>query len=237
MQFIDVLRSMWFALVAPRRIIETRTTPVTAFFAVAVFVSTIISVGASYVEDGQPTLRAENSAFERMSTSKEEPPSNTDAAPVDLTPPARTFTAILGGALIKSIMPIVVLAAVFFSLVRFMTNAPLTYGSAISIVSVSTSIMSAELILNTALHVLVGTTRAGIHAGVVVDPGTHPFLFMFLQNVAPIELWRYIVIASVMAQTNGLHWRYGVILGPIVWIVVILAMGLLALNGFLFYGL
>jgi len=235
MQFIEVLRSMWFALVAPHRIVETISTPVTAFFAVAVVVSTMVSLSASYIEDGQPALRAENAAFERMSLAKDT--TSAGAQVVDLSPPARTFTAVLGGALIKNIMPIVVLAGVFLSLVRFMTNAPLKFGAALSIVSASTSILCLELLLNTALHVILGTNRAGIHAGVFVDPSAHGFLFLFLQNLAPLSLWRYVVIASAMAQASGLHPRYGVVLGPTVWAVVVLAMGLLSFNGFLFYGL
>ena len=237
MQFIEVLRSMWFALVAPRRIVETLSTPVTAFFAVAVVVSTMVSLGASYLEDAQPALRAENATFERMSTAHD----TTTAAPgspaVDLTPPARTFTAILGGALIKNIMPLLVVAGVFLSLVRFMTNAPLRYGVALSIVSAATSIMCVELLVNTVLHIAMGTNRAGLHAGVFVDPTAHGFLFLFLQNLAPLSLWRYVVIASAMAQASDLHPRYGIVVGPIVWGVVVLAMGLLSFNGFLFYGL
>lgn len=340
MQFIVVLRAMWYALVAPQRIADTCTASATAFFAVAVVVSTAFTLGSAYLENADPALRAENDAIARLAERQTTTSSTarhadardsvegTSATPstrhanasdsiggtslnsaarhanardsidgtslnsaerhanasdslggtsvnsaarhantpktmgsnadtmqlhghaasaagdathpdtkVDMSTPGRAFTAILGGALIKTMAPLAALAAIFLVAARFMMNATISFGQTIRIVAATTSILDLEIVINTVLHLLVKTGRAGLHAGVFVDPAQHNFLFFFLQNLSPIMAWRFIVIAMAIAQTAQMHRRFGYVVGPVVWLVVLAALGLLSFTGMLFYGM
>lgn len=224
MRVITVARAMWNALRSPEQLKDATTEVATAMFAVAVLVLSAASTIAALIEEGNPALVAQSKALTYVT----EP--TADGQPgVDLSLPQRQVTGVLGGALLVTIVSTIALAGVFWVLVRFMTDAPVTYGMALIVVSSTALIGVLDIALSVVLHAATSTLRAGLHLGVVVDPIEHPAVFSWLQRLSLVSLWQYLVIGIGICTWGGLHRRFGVVTGSIVWVVVGLVMGGIAL--------
>lgn len=215
---------MWNALRSPEHIKDATTEVATAMFAVAVLLLSAASTLAALVEEGNPTLVAQSQAL----TYSAGTPTGADQG-VDLSLPQRQVTGVLGGALLVTIVSIVTLAGVFWVLIRFMTDAPVTYAMALTAVSATALIGVVDIAVAVALHSATSTLRAGLHLGVVVDPVEHPAMFSWLQRLSLGSLWQYLVIGIGLCTWGGLHRRFGIVTGGIVWGVVALVMGGIAL--------
>ena len=224
MRVFTVVRTMWNALRSPEQIKDATTEVAMAMFAVAVLVLSAASTVAALIEEGNPALVAQSKALTYSG----------GAAPagepgVDLSLPQRQITGVLGGALLVTIVSSIALAGVFWVLVRFMTDAPVTYGMALTTVSATALIGVIDFVLSVALHSATSTLRAGLHLGVLVDPVEHPAMFSWLQRLSLVSLWQYVAIGIGLCSWGGLHRRFGIVTGGIVWAVVGLVMGGIAL--------
>jgi hypothetical protein len=215
---------MWNALRSPELIKDATTEVATAMFAVAVLVLSAAATIAALVEEGDPVLVAQSNALTYSSGIA------TDGQQgVDLSLPQRQITGVLGGALLVTIVSSVSLAGVFWVLVRFMTDAPVTYSMALTTVSATALIGVIDVAVAVGLHSATSTLRVGLHLGVVVDPVENPALFSWLQRLSVGSLWQYLVIGIGLSTWGGLHKRFGIVTGGIVWGVVAVVMGGIAL--------
>lgn len=224
MRVFTVARTMWNALRSPEQIKDATTEVATAMFAVAVLLLSAASTVAALVEEGNPALVAQSNA---LTYSAGKAPSG--EAGVDLSLPQRQITGVLGGALLVTIVSSIALAGVFWVLVRFMTDAPVTYGMALTTVSATALIGVIDISVAALLHSVTSTLRAGLHLGAFVDPVEHPAMFSWLQRCSIGSLWQYLVIGIGLSTWGGLHRRFGIVTGAIVWLVVGLVMGGIAL--------
>ncbi len=224
MRVFTVARTMWNALRSPELIKDATTEVATAMFAVAVLVLSAASTIAALVEEGNPVLVAQSNALTYSSGIA------TDGQQgVDLSLPQRQITGVLGGALLVTIVSSVALAAVFWVLVRFMTDAPVTFGMALTTVSATALIGVVDVAVSVLLHSVTSTLRVGLHLGVLVDPVDHPAVFSWLQRLSLMSLWQYLAIGIGLSTWGGLHRRFGIVTGGIVWVVVGAVMGGIAL--------
>ena len=216
MRVFTVARTMWNALRSPELIKDATTEVATAMFAVAVLVLSAASTIAALVEEGNPVLVAQSNALTYSSGIA------TDGQQgVDLSLPQRQITGVLGGALLVTIVSSVALAAVFWVLVRFMTDAPVTFGMALTTVSATALIGVVDVAVSVLLHSVTSTLR--------VDPVDHPAVFSWLQRLSLMSLWQYLAIGIGLSTWGGLHRRFGIVTGGIVWVVVGAVMGGIAL--------
>ena len=225
MRVFTVARTMWNALRSPEQLKDATTEVATAMFAVAILLVSAASTVAALIEEGNPVLVAQNNA---LTYSSSQPPAGGQPG-VDLSLPQRQITGVLGGALLVTIVSTIALAGVFWVLVRFMTDAPVTYGMALTTVSATALIGVLDIALSVVLHTSTSTIRAGLHLGVLVDPVEHPAMFSWLQRLSVVSLWQYLVIGIGLCTWGGLHRRFGIVTGSIVWGVVGLVMGGIAL--------
>ncbi len=223
MRVFTVARAMWNALRSPEAIQEATTEVATAMFAVAVLVLSAASTIATLIEEGNPVLVAQSRALTYSSGA-------TPASPdLDLSLPQRQITGVLGGALLVTIISSITLAGVFWVLVRFMTDAPVTYAMALTTVSATALIGVIDTAVSVIFHSTASTLRAGLHLGVFVDPVGHPAMFSWLQRLSVVSLWQYLVVGIGLCTWGGLHRRFGIVTGGIVWLIVGTVMGALAL--------
>lgn len=224
MRLIAAGKAIWHGAVLPQRVQEATTQAATATFAVAVLLVVVVSVWAAMIENGDATLAVESQLLTQ--TTAVLPADTTD---LDMSSPQRQFTAILGGALTVTIVSTAALAGFFLIVTRFMTNAPVTYGMAIVAVASSALVQCLDLSLSSAGHIIFHTARAGLHAGAFISPIESPMLFTWLQRISLFSLWQYVAIAIALTTWGGLHQRFGLVVGFIVWIVTRLIFGALTL--------
>jgi len=210
---------MWVAVVYPERIPDVRTATALSIFAVAVLLVTITSTAFQYLEaqDSELTKRSE-AIVTQLGGSQQSAPA---ADGIDLSSPQRAFTAILGTTLFREVVSIVVMAGVLLGLMRFMTNADLGFGAAISSVASTAFIQIIGGGVTTLFHLLTHDIRWGLHVGIFVEPTSSPFLFAFLQRADVTAMWQYVAAAVGMASWAGLDRRFGVIVGAVTWITVL----------------
>ena len=224
MRVLAAIRAMWFGLVDPTRISETSREAAAAVFAVAVLLVSMTNTLCALWEQGDLSLATEsrillqNSATSPVKTSQ-----------LDLSTPQRQFTAALGGALIVTIVSTVVVAGLFMFLMRFMTDRPVTFTQCIIAASAASSVLIVDTLVGSGLHLWFGTARAGLHAGAFLRPIDAPMLFTWLQRISLLSLWQYLVIAIALVRWEGLHWRFGIVTGAVVWVITRLLFGLLTL--------
>lgn len=219
---------MWNALHSPEAIQQATTEVATAMFAVAVLVLSAASTTATLIEEGNPVLVAQSRAL-TYSSGYSSGGQTSESPELDLSLPQRQITGVLGGALLVTIISSITLAGVFWVLVRFMTDAPVTYVMALTTVSATALIGVIDTAVSVILHSTASTLRAGPHLGVLVDPVGHPALFSWLQRLSVVSLWQYLVIGIGLCTWGGLHRRFGIVTGGVVWLIVGLVMGALAL--------
>lgn len=226
MRITAAMRSIWFGLIDPKRIREISADAAAAVFAVAVLAVSITGTVCTLWEQGHPRLAAESAIL-----SQQEPASAQKSAQIDLSTPQRQFTGALGGTLIITIVSYATLAGLFMILVRFLTNCTIPYSRAIIAVSSTALVAMLDSLVTTGLHAMFGTVQVGLHAGVFVRPTETPMLFTWLQLVSVESIWRYLAISVAIVTSENLHWRYGVVVGLIVWVVTRLIFGIMALVG------
>jgi hypothetical protein len=110
-----------------------------------------------------------------------------------------------------------------------MTDAPVTFGMALTTVSATALIGVVDVAVSVLLHSVTSTLRVGLHLGVLVDPVDHPAVFSWLQRLSLMSLWQYLAIGIGLSTWGGLHRRFGIVTGGIVWVVVGAVMGGIAL--------
>jgi len=216
MQFLDVVRAMVLALRAPWRLSDYVDRRATTFFAVAVLAVTSVNVVASNYTRADPWLQAEAELLT---------PSPQTEGQVDLSQPKRQFTAVLGGAVFTTIVSTLALAGLMVIIGRFLTDKPYRFGHAVIMVSSASSIVILRIVIETSLQLATHSLRWGPHLGIVVDPTASPYMFAALQRVDAFALWEYLVVAIGLVRSYGLHQRYGLVVGLIVWLVTVLAFG------------
>lgn len=224
MRIISASKALWHFLFAPWRVQEATPQTAMASFAIAVLLIAITSTWCAMLENGDVSLAVES----RILTN------NAAAAPVkeaqlDLSSPQRQFTGALGGALMVTIISMAALSGLFLVMTRFMTNAPVTYSMAMVSVASSALLQCADLALATTGHLVFHTSRAGLHAGLFISPLDAPAMFTWLQRISVISVWQYIAIAVALTTWGGLHRRFGIIVGLVVWVITMLIFGALTL--------
>lgn len=227
MQTLAAFRALWQGLRDPRMVPTVTASTAVAIFAAAVLLMTLADTTAVYVEGGTPSLAQESAALSGRLQSTAAPATTVKGVP------QREFTAALGGALMISTVSIAALAGMLWMFMRFLTNERVAYWEALGGVSATAGIDVLQTLVITPLHVLTGTIRYGFHAGVVVDPTTHPHLFLWLQRLDLFSVWHYLAAGMVVATWRSLHYRYGLVIGAVVFVVVQAAMGLLSLVSWL----
>ena len=224
MQTLTAFRALWWGIRDPRTIEQPIASTAVAIFAAAVMVLTLSATITVYIEHGNASLRAETEQLDVLG-----PQQMQEGAAVDTDTANRQFTAVLGGALIRSVVSVAALALVFFALTRFLTDVPVPYSRALAAVSATAGIEALRSLVSLVPHLLFESSRAGLHAGVFVAPLDHPFLFVWLQRVDLFNVWHYVAAAMALATWSNLHYRYGWIIGAVVFVVVQILMGGLTL--------
>lgn len=228
MRITAAMRSIWFGLVDPRRIRQTPTEAAAAVFAVAVLAVSLVGTLCTLWEQGSASLVRESAIL-----SQQTPAATGAAEGIDLSLPQRQFTGALGGTLIITIVSYAALAGVFMILVRFLTDCAVSYSKAIIATSSLALVSMLDSFIATALHVVTGTIKIGVHAGVWLQPSESPMLFTWLQLISLESVWRYLAIAVALITWENLHWRYGIVVGLVVWGVTRAIFGLMALVGWI----
>ncbi|HCN04004.1 MAG TPA: hypothetical protein DIS79_00155 [Bacteroidetes bacterium] len=213
---------MWAAVVEPVRIPDVRTATALSMFAVAVLLVTAASTCFQYLEAQDATLARHAEALATRLGAPEQPTTTTEG--VDLSSPQRAFTAILGITLLREVVSMVAMAGVLLGLMRFMTNADLGFGAAISSVAATAFIQILGAGVTTLFHLITHDMRWGLHAGIFIEPMSSPFLFAFLQRVDVAALWQYVAAAVGMASWAGLDRRYGIIVGTVSWATILIVV-------------
>lgn len=230
MRIVHAWRVLWFALVAPTRIPKFTSEAVMATFAVAVLIVSLVSASAALYEESNPALNVETASLIPQALTWE---SSVEGNDIDLSPSSRRFTASFGGALMVTIISSLALAGLFMFLTRFLTDAPVGFMLCLAGVSASGLIQVVDVASSTAIHSMFDTIQAGLNAGVFVSPTEKPLLFSWLQRFSIGSLWQYIVIAIAIVSWGGLHARFGIVVGAIVWILTRLLLGGFALVGWI----
>ena len=230
MRVIVALKTLWGALRHP-----TVTSIQNSSVAVAIVAAAVILLSSAYtvtalLESSNPDIARQSmqsSVVEQLRLHDTQ--SNVENAS---TTAGRAFTAQLGVSLITTIVGLALVALLLMLLTPFLTDQPVSYVVAMAAVSSSALIEMARLALYLPLHLLTGSMQWGFHAGAFVSIVDHPFLFTWLAKIDPIVWWQYVVMAMVLSNSIGLHYRYGLVIGTIVYLVMVAGIGSLALLAF-----
>ena len=225
-QTLDALRALWQGLRDPRSIAAVSVPTAVAIFAAAVLVVTLADTAAVFAEASSVSLSKESVQLTTIVPGSETGSSTTAV-------PAKAFTAAFGGALILTTVSYAAMAGLLWLLMRFLTNERVGYAMALGAVSATAGIEVVQTSLTTGLHLLTGSVRYGLHLGVVVSPAEHPYLFLWLQRLDVLTAWQYIAAAMVLSVWSGVHYRYGIVVGGLVFAVVQAVFGLLSLISWL----
>lgn len=210
-----VTKAIWALLhgvYAPRRIQEVTKEAAMAVFAIAVVIVSLSSAWAALVEQDDSVLMAEATNILPAAALGKYPNNQ-----VDLSAPKRQFTVALGGALQKTIIPYVSAALMFMLFCRFLTNGNIGYLQSLAAFSATALIDVVGTLMLLAFHLGFHTIRSGLHIGVFVDPHTHPFWFIWLQNLDIFSLWQFLAAGIGAMVWAGMHWKYGIVVGCTVW--------------------
>ncbi|MBU3700168.1 MAG: hypothetical protein FGM33_09230 [Candidatus Kapabacteria bacterium] len=226
MRITAAILSIWYGLVDPKRVKQVSTDAAAAVFAVAVLAIALTATVCSLWEQGHPGLVADSALLSQQTLQ-----ASPGSAELDLSTPQRQFTGALGGTLIVTIVSVAALAGLFMIMARFLTNTTPTYSRAIIAVSSAALIAIIDTAVASVLHVTFGTAQYGLHAGVFIRPSDSPMLFTWLQLISLGSIWRFLAIAVALVTWENLHWRYGIVVGLVVWTISRLAFGIMALVG------
>lgn len=223
------LRTLWLGLRFPSTATVASGRAALSVFAAAIMIVAATQTTVSYIEAGNEQLSSEARTSEIVQQLRSKNSTNGGA---EVTAPPNSFTAQLGTVLITTVIGMALLAAVLMVLTRFLTNQPVTYPLALAAVSASQLIEVARLLLYLPLHLLGGSVRYGMHAGVFVSPEQHPFLFSWLVKIDPILWWQYVVMAISISVSANLHYKYGFVVGSVVYACMLATVGGIALVAF-----
>jgi hypothetical protein len=225
MRLISGLRAMWLAITSPMTALTSISLTAMAMLAIAVLVRTAGGVALTYVQTTNPALSAQTVA---MNTATGITADETEAT----TNAARTFTAVLGGALMQNVVGILLTAALFMGLARFLTNAPVTFGGAITGVAAATLIGTSGELVTVLLQLSTGSIRAVPGMSALADPVGAPFLYMALYRVNPFEVWQALATGIMILSAAGLPRNFGIVVGIVAWTVIaVVAAGSALLSG------
>lgn len=226
MQTLDALQALWQGLRDPRSVAAVSVTTAVAIFAAAVLVVTLVDTAMMFAETSSLALKTEAEALTIVV------PGTESEAAVEMTP-VRRFTAAFGGALVLSTVSYAVLAGLLWLMMRFLTNERVGYAMALGAVSATAGIEVLQTLFATGLHLLTGSVRYGLHLGMAVSPADSPHLFLWLQRLDLFTAWHYVAAAMVVSTWSGLHYRYGIVVGGLVFVVVQVVFGVLSLISWL----
>ncbi|MBI2794984.1 MAG: hypothetical protein HYX66_10095 [Ignavibacteria bacterium] len=231
MRLIVALKSLVFAVVNPARLHEAQAASATAVFAVAVLLLTTAETGLAYLHAADPKLETESV---RISLPMQPPGQEKES--VALSNEKRQFTAIMGGALLKTFLSLIMLSALALGVARFLTDKQYSVSIAIICVSAATGIDLVRFLVETPLHITLHTVRFGLHLGVFVDPSQNPLLFSWLQRLDVFGLWYYVALSIGITTSEGLHRRFGIVVGVILFGIVQIVFAGLTLIAWLMSG-
>ncbi len=223
MPIADTLRMMWMALVLPTQARLQASASTLASFALAVFILTFANTATGLWESGRPNLTRQLAVAEM--------PVPKASGDVDLSLPQRAFTAHLGVTLVRVVVSLLFMSALAYALTRFLTDQQFSFGIVLTAVSSTCLIDAIRIVVYAAAHVLTDSMRWGLHAGVFVDPSQHQFLFAWLHRIDLVTWWQYVVMAMVVCTSAGLHYRFGIVVGSVVFLITVILAG-----GFAFVG-
>ena len=223
-------RALYDGVFHPANVKRATVDAAVSIFSVIVLLLTAADTAATFIESSDPSLVRESAALihaERLLSNE---------GTVDISTPSRQFTAVMGGALVKSIVSILMLSAIGLGAARFLTSG--IYGAAVALacVSAASAIELLRSVVETSMHMIFHTIRAGLHAGVFVDPSLHPFLFSWLQRIDLFGIWFYLAFAVAMVSWEGLHFKYGLVIGGVVFVVVQTVFALLTVMSWIVMG-
>lgn len=233
MRAASAFQTLWMALVAPSKAVLASSRDCVATMAAAVIVLVTVQTVVSYAEATSPQLASE---AERSALVNQIRAGDSSQESVEIVNSERSFTAQLGTVMITTIAGLGIAGLVLMLVGRFLTNEDISFTLAIGAVASSALIDVARLVLYLPLHLLGGSVRWGIHLGAFVSPEQHPFLFSWLAKVDPLLWWQYVVMAIVMSVNVKLHYRYGIVIGTVVYLLLLSAVGGFAFVGYLSFG-
>lgn len=209
------LKALVQAILNPARLHETQAGFAPAVFAVAVLLLTSAETGVAYLYAADPRLTTESMMItlplQQVGPEKQS---------VALSGENSQFTAIMGAALLKSFLSVIVLSALVLGVARFLTDKQYSVSMAIICVSAASGIDLLRLLVETPPHIILQTVRFGLHPGVFIDPVQHPLLFSWLQRLDVFSLWYYVALSIGMTTWEGLHNKYGIVVGVILFAIV-----------------
>lgn len=231
MRVFVALKTLWGALLHP-----TVTSIQNNSVAVAIVAAAVILLSSTYtvtalLESSNPDIAhqsKQSSVVEQLRLHDMQ----SSAGNVNTTA-GRAFTAQLGVSLITTIVGLAIVALLLMLLTPFLTDQPVSYVVAMAAASSSVLIEMTRLLLYLPLHVLSGSMQWGLNAGAFVPIVDHPFLFTWLAKIDPFIWWQYVVMAMVLSNSIGLHYRYGLVIGTVVYLVMIAGIGSFALLAFI----
>lgn len=227
-RFITALRALTGGVRSPGSVPALQKEAAMACFAIAVFLVSLVQIGSVAVKRQNMSLATESARIAWLNE-----PTAEDQGHISAIDGDHPFTRLLGETLIKTIVPFTGAAVVFMVFMPFLTNVKSRFLQSLAAVSATALIEVLGVSLETVLQLSFGTTRAGLHAAVVVDPQAHPLWFFWLQNFSLYSLWQFLAAGAMLTTWSGLHWRYGVIVGGSSWIAARLLLGVLALMAWL----
>jgi hypothetical protein len=214
-RLLVALKSLVFAVVNPTRLHETQAASATAVFAVAVLLLTSAETGLAYLQAADPRLEMENASItlplQQIGQDKQS---------VAMSNEMHQFTAIMGSALLKTFLSLIMVSALALGVARFLTDKQYSVSIAIICVSAATGIDLLRFLVETPLHLILHTVRFGLHLGVFVDPAQYPLLFSWLQRLDVFGLWYYVALSIGITTSEGLHRKFGIVVGVILFGIV-----------------
>lgn len=215
MLLFAALKALVQAVMNPARLHETQGGLAASVFAIAVLLLTSAETGVAYLYAADPQL-----ARESMMITLPMQQVGQEKQSVALSFENNQFTAIMGAALLKSFLSLIVLSALTLGVARFLTDKQYSVSIAILCVSAASGIDLLRFLVETPPHIILHTVRFGLHPGVFIDPVQHPLLFSWLQRLDVFSLWYYVALSIGMTTWEGLHSRYGIVVGVILFTIV-----------------
>lgn len=231
MRIVFAIQTLWGALRYPTSTSIPNSGIAVSIFALSILLLTAVQTFTTSFEAQNRAIAAESEQSSIIELLRKQDTSTT--APIQTETPQRAFTAQLGVVLITTIIGFALAAGLFTLLTPFLTNQPVNYVVAVGACSATVLIELFRLLLYFLIHMATGSVQYGIHAGAFVSVVDHPFLFTWLTKIDPFVWWQYVVMGMVLSNSIGLHFRYGYVIGTIVYGVLLAAIGSLALFAFI----
>lgn len=207
-QIVKALRALRDAIVRPERSCGDTNLRAVAVFAVAVLGVAIVNTIAAGVLQDQPELVAQMKLWHPTGQNELEMPAE-----------HQLFTARFGGALMSAIVSTLGLSGLLLVLVRFMTDVRVGFRDCVKAVSAAAGINIIGTVVSTVLQLTFQSVQAGPHLGWLVSLESSTYLAAWLQRVNGVGLWEYVAAAVGLVVSQGLHARFGYVVGATAWVV------------------